>query len=192
MSLAIFPGKESKWKPIGTGTAIGNQKAKRARAPSRKACTPSRPGKRTGGARATPRNTSGPCDRTGRIRTGAIRDSRTAQLNTAGLSFFNLDWANRSAATLTCAMCGRIEWFLADPEEVDLRRHMGVLHEDVVDRIRGIREDDSLRQEMRAGFAMIMKRLDDHAIPGEAADRTFAATLGDHEKRITSLERTRS
>ena len=40
-----------------------------------------------------------------------------AQLNTAGLSFLNLDWANRSAATLTCTSCGRIEWFLADPEE---------------------------------------------------------------------------
>lgn len=74
-------------------------------------------------------------------------------------------------------------------ETVDLRRHMGVLHEDVIDRIRGIREDDSLRQEMRAGFAMIMKRLDDHAIPGEAADRAFAATLADHERRITTLER---
>lgn len=40
-----------------------------------------------------------------------------AQLNTAGMTFLNLDWANRSAATLTCASCGRIEWFLADPEE---------------------------------------------------------------------------
>jgi ribosomal protein S27E len=42
-----------------------------------------------------------------------------AQLNTAGLTFFNLDWANRSAATLTCTSCGRIEGFLADPEESD-------------------------------------------------------------------------
>ena len=41
-----------------------------------------------------------------------------AQLNTAGLTFMNLDWANRSAATLTCTSCGRIEWFLSDPEEV--------------------------------------------------------------------------
>lgn len=40
-----------------------------------------------------------------------------AQLNTAGLSFLNLDWANRSAATLACVGCGRLEWFLADPEE---------------------------------------------------------------------------
>ncbi len=40
-----------------------------------------------------------------------------AQLNTAGMSFLNLDWANRSAATLACTACGRIEWFLTDPEE---------------------------------------------------------------------------
>lgn len=39
-----------------------------------------------------------------------------AQLNTAGMTFLNLDWANRAAATLTCTACGRIEWFLADPE----------------------------------------------------------------------------
>ena len=40
-----------------------------------------------------------------------------AQLNTAGMTFLNLDWANRSAATLACVGCGRVEWFLADPEE---------------------------------------------------------------------------
>jgi hypothetical protein len=74
-------------------------------------------------------------------------------------------------------------------ETVDLRRHMGVLHEDVVERIRAIGDDGSLRLEMRAGFAMIMKRLEEHAVPGEAADRHFAATLADHEQRITTLER---
>ena len=42
-----------------------------------------------------------------------------AQLNTAGMTFLNLDWANRSAATLTCTSCGRIEWFLSDPQEAD-------------------------------------------------------------------------
>jgi chromosome segregation ATPase len=77
-------------------------------------------------------------------------------------------------------------------EAIDLRRHMGLLHDDAIDRIRGIGEVDSLRREMQAGFAMIMKRFDDHAIPGEAADRAFAATLTDHEKRITALERTSS
>jgi hypothetical protein len=41
-----------------------------------------------------------------------------AQLNSAGLTFLNLDWANRSAATLACVECGRLEWFLADPQEL--------------------------------------------------------------------------
>ena len=40
----------------------------------------------------------------------------TAQLNTAGLTFVGLDWANQSATTLACVACGRIEWFLANPE----------------------------------------------------------------------------
>ena len=39
-----------------------------------------------------------------------------AQLNTAGLSFLNLDWANRTAATLMCTRCGHIAWFLEAPE----------------------------------------------------------------------------
>ncbi|WP_197969886.1 hypothetical protein [Mesobacillus harenae] len=34
-----------------------------------------------------------------------------AQLNTAFLSFLNLDFANRSAETLTCEHCGYIHWF---------------------------------------------------------------------------------
>jgi len=42
-----------------------------------------------------------------------------AQLNTTGMTFLNLDWANRSAATLACTQCGRIEWFVEDPESVD-------------------------------------------------------------------------
>jgi len=33
------------------------------------------------------------------------------------MSFLNLDWANRSAATLAGVACRRIEWFLPDPEE---------------------------------------------------------------------------
>lgn len=49
--------------------------------------------------------------------TGDLFVEGRAQLNTAGMTFLNLDWANRSAATLTCTACGRIEWFLTDPEE---------------------------------------------------------------------------
>ncbi len=35
-----------------------------------------------------------------------------AQLNTAGMSY-------RSATTLACAECGRIQWFLQAPERTD-------------------------------------------------------------------------
>ena len=37
---------------------------------------------------------------------------RTAQLNTAVATFFNLDWANRSAACFVCSECGYVHWFL--------------------------------------------------------------------------------
>ena len=37
---------------------------------------------------------------------------REAQLNTAGLTFLNLDWANKSATVLVCESCGKLEWFL--------------------------------------------------------------------------------
>lgn len=48
----------------------------------------------------------------------------TAQLNSAGRTFFNLDWTDPSATILICAECGRIEWFAqapdVDPSRVDL------------------------------------------------------------------------
>ncbi len=37
---------------------------------------------------------------------------RPAQLNTRGLTFLNLDWANKSARCLVCDACGYIHWFL--------------------------------------------------------------------------------
>jgi predicted nucleic-acid-binding Zn-ribbon protein len=37
-------------------------------------------------------------------------------LNTAGLTFFGLDWANRSAGILICNRCSHIEWFLRIPQ----------------------------------------------------------------------------
>jgi predicted nucleic-acid-binding Zn-ribbon protein len=39
-------------------------------------------------------------------------------LNTAGMTFFNLDWANRQATILTCTTCTQIQWFLQQPETV--------------------------------------------------------------------------
>ena len=39
---------------------------------------------------------------------------RSAQLNTAGLTFLDLDWANRSADLYVCARCGYIHWFVRE------------------------------------------------------------------------------
>lgn len=39
---------------------------------------------------------------------------RRAQLNTAVLSFFDLDWANKSATCYVCSNCANIEWFLQE------------------------------------------------------------------------------
>jgi predicted nucleic-acid-binding Zn-ribbon protein len=41
-----------------------------------------------------------------------------ALLNTRVRSVFNVDWADPSAFVLTCAECGRIEWYAHEPEEV--------------------------------------------------------------------------
>ncbi len=38
--------------------------------------------------------------------------TREAQLNTATLSFLDLDWANKSATCYVCSECTHIEWFL--------------------------------------------------------------------------------
>jgi predicted nucleic-acid-binding Zn-ribbon protein len=39
-------------------------------------------------------------------------------LNTPGMTFFSLDWANRTATTLTCTKCSQIQWFLQQPEKL--------------------------------------------------------------------------
>lgn len=36
---------------------------------------------------------------------------RPAQLNTAGATFLNLDFANKTAYAYICVECGKIEWF---------------------------------------------------------------------------------
>ena len=38
--------------------------------------------------------------------------TREAMLNTPGLTFFDLDWANASATCAVCSRCGYIHWFL--------------------------------------------------------------------------------
>jgi uncharacterized protein len=47
---------------------------------------------------------------------------KKAQLNTSLLTFFDLDWLNRSAMLYVCCRCGLIHWFLpgiGEVEEID-------------------------------------------------------------------------
>lgn len=41
-----------------------------------------------------------------------------ALLNTRGLSFFDLDWLNRGATTLTCTACGYVHWFVQNVKKI--------------------------------------------------------------------------
>ncbi|HET6631157.1 MAG TPA: hypothetical protein VFG73_00425 [Rhodanobacteraceae bacterium] len=43
---------------------------------------------------------------------GMAFHSRRAQLNTAAATFFDFDWANKSADCHVCDRCGHIHWFL--------------------------------------------------------------------------------
>lgn len=43
---------------------------------------------------------------------GTSFDKGSALLNSRGLTFFDLDWANASADTYICKACGHIEWFV--------------------------------------------------------------------------------
>lgn len=38
--------------------------------------------------------------------------TRRAQLNTQVATFFNFDWANKSATCYVCSKCTHISWFL--------------------------------------------------------------------------------
>ena len=41
-----------------------------------------------------------------------------ALLNTVGMTFLGLDWANKTATTLMCDACGRIHWYGVRPDPV--------------------------------------------------------------------------
>lgn len=38
--------------------------------------------------------------------------TRTTLMNTKGLTFLNLEWANKSATNYVCNECGYVHWFL--------------------------------------------------------------------------------
>lgn len=49
---------------------------------------------------------------------GEVFEQREAQLNTAGMTFLNLDWMNRAGTALICTCCGLIQWFGKTPDRV--------------------------------------------------------------------------
>lgn len=55
---------------------------------------------------------------------------REAQFNTAGMTFLDLDWMNRSGIALVCTTCGLIQWFAKDPDRIDESSSLTLLAED--------------------------------------------------------------
>ena len=39
-------------------------------------------------------------------------------LNTPGMTFMGLDWANKKADVLVCSNCSRLEWYLNTPNPI--------------------------------------------------------------------------
>lgn len=50
---------------------------------------------------------------------GTVFATRKILLNTRGATFFSFDWLNKGATVLTCARCGRLEWFANELRAVD-------------------------------------------------------------------------
>jgi chromosome segregation ATPase len=117
-------------------------------------------------------------------------DSLDTRMDSLDTRMDSLDTRMGSLDTRMNSVEGDIQELKADV--VGLRRHMGVLHEDVVGRIKALGEDDSLRREMRTGFAELRQMFQNHAVVGDATDRRHAGTLDDHERRIRALEDNRS
>lgn len=46
---------------------------------------------------------------------GTSFTAKNVLLNSRGLTFFNLDWANKAATALTCTNCHRMEWYAVPP-----------------------------------------------------------------------------
>lgn len=45
---------------------------------------------------------------------GTLFGIRETLMNTKGMTFLNLDWANKSATNYICNDCGYVHWFLVD------------------------------------------------------------------------------
>jgi hypothetical protein len=71
-----------------------------------------------------------------------------------------------------------------DERTGELRTHMGVLHEDVIDRIQAIADPTHLlRREMRAGDAAVLEACDRRLTPLELAVREHSTELKKRRRR---------
>jgi hypothetical protein len=72
--------------------------------------------------------------------------------------------------------------------QAQMRNDMGVMHEEVLDRIRIATDDTGPRMEMNRRFDEVLSQLREHAVPGDAADRYFARKINEHERQLRKLE----
>ncbi len=47
-----------------------------------------------------------------------IFEKSRVQLNTAGITFVDVNWADKQAFVLACSECGHMEWFTREPQEI--------------------------------------------------------------------------
>lgn len=43
----------------------------------------------------------------------------SARVYSLGMTFAKLDWADKSVTTLACTNCGKIQWFIGNPERIE-------------------------------------------------------------------------
>jgi len=87
----------------------------------------------------------------------------------------------------------RLEDLKVGQERLELRleevhRHAGVMHEDLVERIKALGGDDGTRLEMRRTVGEVRSQLAEHATLDDDAHRLFATSIKDHDRRLGSLE----
>ena len=70
----------------------------------------------------------------------------------------------------------------------EVHQRMGVMHEDLVDKIKALGGDDGTRLEMRRTVGEVRREFAEHATLDDDAHRFFANSLKDHDRRLGTLE----
>jgi chromosome segregation ATPase len=70
----------------------------------------------------------------------------------------------------------------------DVSRHMGVMHEDLIDRIKALDWREEARSDMHRNVAEVRVELAAHATTDGDAHRFFATSLTEQDRRIGRLE----